>query len=342
MFAGILGKAQEHGIVYEVAMDEVKFHPFGESGKSSIGTAYLGGCSAVMIVSKYAAIVGHTAPLPPNSHPSDIHAGDRHAQERMDEVAKLYHTNRKYFKREGSWVLCAMYAGELGLPDQQRIMTDSFLKMGLLPDQVTYTVGEDRREPFPGQGTVYIDGNGVYIEDRKVSKDDIQLYQPEASSHGAVSPYYAYAPLETTRPYAYPATGASGSYMQSYYSQGTAVPSSSRLPANVEVSYSSTYGQKAATQSSQDATTSETHYIHDEEIEMVRKGNEDYYHFYFDGKKHETKKAEWVEVPTEVDGRQGFYWMYTSKRTGIRYWRWMLSDIPMSSKGKGKGKGKGR
>jgi hypothetical protein len=92
-------------------MDEVKFLAFGESHINSIGTAQLGSCSAVMIVSKYAAIVAHIPPHP-SSDLSDVHAGDRHCQKLMDEVAALYKEKRKYFPKDDSWVVCAIYKGE--------------------------------------------------------------------------------------------------------------------------------------------------------------------------------------------------------------------------------------
>jgi len=86
MAEGLLSIALQENTAYEVAMDEVKFLAFGQNDLTSIGTANLNGCSAVMIVSICGAILAHIPPRP-NAHAQDLEAGDRHAQAKMHEVA---------------------------------------------------------------------------------------------------------------------------------------------------------------------------------------------------------------------------------------------------------------
>jgi hypothetical protein len=311
MFDGFLGAARKQRTVYEVAMDEVKFFVFGEGGKASIGTAYLGGCSAVIIASSYAVILAHIPPRP-SADASDLHAGDRHAQEKMDEMAALYNANRTYFPRESSWVLCAMYAGELALPDQQKIMQDGLARLGLSFSLATYVVSDMNQERFPGQGTVYIDISGVYIEDQKVSKDYTQLGQWEASSSSqATSSYYPPNSSGTLGSYA-----AGPSTTPSYYSQGTAA--------------SADHPQYAA----QTSEAAGSEYIEDGDIKLILKGNEEYYRIRCNGKSHDTRKAGWVEMPTVVNGQPSSYWAYTGRLSGTIYWRWTLTDVTTSYKGK--------
>lgn len=95
-------------------------------------------------------------------------------------------------------------------------------------------------------------------------------------------------------------------------------------------------------QSSQAVGTSSTNareYIHDGDIKLVRKGKEEYYHFHCNEKKYETRKSDWIEIPSEVDGQS--CWVYKGKKTGTRYWRWTMDTVTTSYKGKDKGKGKG-
>ncbi|KAG9228139.1 hypothetical protein BJ875DRAFT_342699, partial [Amylocarpus encephaloides] len=155
----------------EVAMNEVKFMRFGENGMTSIGTANLNGCSAVMVLSNYGAILRHIAPLPDN-HADNPSAGDEHAQTKMDLLRSLYTLHQQCFPTgSNGWVVCAMFEGEVGLPDQQRIFGNTLTGLGLSCSLQTYKVSatRDRRYTWPGQGTVFIQGAGnnpiVYVED---------------------------------------------------------------------------------------------------------------------------------------------------------------------------------
>jgi hypothetical protein len=84
---GLLTQSIAQGTAYEVEMNEIKFLPFGENGLTSIGTANLNGCSAVMVLSNFGAILAHIAPLP-DDHGGNPEAGDEHAQSKMDHLVR--------------------------------------------------------------------------------------------------------------------------------------------------------------------------------------------------------------------------------------------------------------
>ncbi|TAQ86989.1 hypothetical protein B7494_g4696 [Chlorociboria aeruginascens] len=174
-------------------MNKVKFLAFRKSKVSSIGTANLNGCSAVMIVSRYGAILAHIPPRPPNSDPNDRHAGDRNTRARMDEVKALYTKHNKFFPAgTNSWVACAVYRGQLALPDQEKILQDGLDGLGFKQPFVTYVAGLEESS-FTGQGTVFIDGSKampvVYVEDNVVSKG----IDPSSSSANATKPSFSSA-----------------------------------------------------------------------------------------------------------------------------------------------------
>lgn len=131
-----LDEAKRSGAtVVEVAMDEVRGIVFGAKSQC-IGTVGLGGCSSVLIVSIYGAILAHIPPRPKDSDPTDISAGDRHVQVKMNEVVQLYTRFQSYFPTNTqSWVVCAVFQNNLALPDQQQIMCESLECLGLRVDK---------------------------------------------------------------------------------------------------------------------------------------------------------------------------------------------------------------
>ncbi|KAI9736072.1 MAG: hypothetical protein M1818_006248 [Claussenomyces sp. TS43310] len=172
--------------VYLVAMDEVRFLAFGQNGLTSISTRNLNGCSAVMIVSKQGAILGHFPPRP-SSYSQDLEAGDNHIRAKIREVAALYKSNQQYFPSGHNWVVCALFKGEVALPDQQKIMEDTLASLGLSSSLRTYEASKrNSKNWFPGQGTVFVDGGGpvpdVYIEDKRVSQ--------RSANPSAIESYY--------------------------------------------------------------------------------------------------------------------------------------------------------
>ncbi|KAL1850488.1 hypothetical protein Daus18300_012902 [Diaporthe australafricana] len=180
---GILATWEDTGSVLVVPMGEVRFIAF--SNTLAIGTRGLGSCSVALVVSQHGAILAHIPPLPlePSSPPasaqskaeSDPYAGDKNVRKMMGYVKDLYNYNRSFFPTSNTHVVCALYQGEVALPDQMAIMRDVFREMGLDPVRHTYDVPGNRA--IPGQGTViatsFLDGQfpSVWVEDKLVVGD---------------------------------------------------------------------------------------------------------------------------------------------------------------------------
>lgn len=199
-----------------------------------IGTDRLGSCSVILIVSPYAAIMGHISPRPHGSNPSDPNAGDNHVRSFMNQVTLYYHQSRQSFPTgSSSWVVCAVFGGAVALPDQQRIMEQGLRDIGLPVDtNQTYLV------PFttdnPDRGSVFVDGREgiirVYVEDRVVrtmTRGQPPLAIAGSSTATASQSYTTNVTPYTTTPSASIATTSSSTATQpSYGVQTTVQPSS--------------------------------------------------------------------------------------------------------------------
>ena len=179
MSQSLLAQSVAQCTAYEVVLNEIAFLPFGAYGLTSIGTANMNGCSAVVVLSKLGAILAHIAPLP-HDHVGNPEAGDEHAQSKMDLLKSIYRSNEQYFPPgSAGWVVCAMFEGVVALPDQQRIFQRALSDLNLPCSLKTYTVAATRAcsGTSPGHGTVFIQENGnnprVYIEDVEVTIRDL-------------------------------------------------------------------------------------------------------------------------------------------------------------------------
>ncbi|KZF20272.1 hypothetical protein L228DRAFT_249948 [Xylona heveae TC161] len=168
---GLLAEALSLNQAYEVYMDEVKFVLFDPTGpKRSVGTAGLNGCSVVTIISPLAAILAHLPPHPGRDW-HDPYAADRHVEAKMNELINLYRHVREYFRPENTtWVISAMFDGQVALPDQREIIENKLREAGLTSTRSTYMVVDATLFQGPGQGTVFVDARGgpsiVYVGDR--------------------------------------------------------------------------------------------------------------------------------------------------------------------------------
>ncbi|KAL5400595.1 hypothetical protein PMIN03_012244 [Paraphaeosphaeria minitans] len=134
----------------------------------SIGTDGLGSCSVVLVVSPYAALLGHVSPLPDNANPNDPLAGDNHVRSFMDRLTQYYLQYQQYFpKSPHSWVVCAVYRDSVALPDQQRIMETKLRDVGLKVD-ISKTYPVPTLTDHLDRGSVFVDARGstvqVYVE----------------------------------------------------------------------------------------------------------------------------------------------------------------------------------
>jgi hypothetical protein len=298
----LLDRAWAEGTAYNVAMDEVKFLQFDPSGLSSIGTANLNGCSAVMIVSIYGAILGHIPPRPDGTS-QDLDAGDRHARMKMQEVATLFTTYKNYFPSGGNtWVLCAVFQGEVALPDQQKIMQDGLSNLGLSLSSITYVVG--RMGSNPGKGTVFIDGSVqvpiVYVEDKNVSQGSTwpssasQYADSSSYSSGSTSGYPGYATQPSS--YATPAYATQLTY--------TAQPSSVK-------------GEGREKEGTAEGLLVET-------VKKEKDKNVFYQFTNEDSKTVQTRAGDWKEGSRYFEGKEYKCLVYIGKKSGKVYHTWQL------------------
>ncbi|KAL5397211.1 hypothetical protein PMIN02_002483 [Paraphaeosphaeria minitans] len=173
---------------------EVQMNAFDiafSSQTSSIGTDGLGACSVMLIVSPYAAILGHIAPRPDNADINDPHAGDNHIQSFMDRFTQYYLQCQSFFPQGPySWVVCAVFGDSVALPDQQSIMETKLRAVGLSADTSrTYRVPVT--EDHPDRGSVFVDARGstiqVYVENRVVQTINKVPTSAAAQSHVSTS-----------------------------------------------------------------------------------------------------------------------------------------------------------
>lgn len=162
------------GATLEVAMNEVRVVSFQTGPYKCIGTRNLNGCTAVTIVSPYAAILAHIAPRALDADSNDIDAGDNNCKAKMDQVVAFYNQYNQFFPPgRTTWVISALYRGQPALPDQRRIIEEKLQQAGLAYANAMYLVLEANEPRGPEKGTVLVDAtNGgqpiVYVEGEAV------------------------------------------------------------------------------------------------------------------------------------------------------------------------------
>ncbi|CRK14818.1 hypothetical protein BN1723_017406, partial [Verticillium longisporum] len=156
-FKGVVSSGLTAGDFHHVSPEEVKAKLeeatrklLGDGG--AVGTAGLGSCSVVAIASERAVILAHIPPLP-DLHSQRPDAGDANVRQMMKRVRRLYRDNRQFFDNAEGRVTCAIYAGEVALPDQVAIMQEQLRLLGFEPSTDYYQVPADANV---GRGTVVI------------------------------------------------------------------------------------------------------------------------------------------------------------------------------------------
>jgi hypothetical protein len=160
------------GQAYEVGMNRVRFLQFTLNNIRAIGTQNLNGCTAVAIVSPFAAILAHIPPMPyPTSDPN---VGMANLQTQMAAVFTLYGQNRTLFPTgTTSLVVGATIEGEIALDHQIAYVRQTLTQRQLTHHFAVYPVTMGGHGT-PAQGTVFIDarqGQGtpqVYVEDQRI------------------------------------------------------------------------------------------------------------------------------------------------------------------------------
>ncbi|KAL9103919.1 MAG: hypothetical protein Q9163_001067 [Psora crenata] len=168
-----LDEARIQNELQVVKMDEVGYPRF-RPGKSCLGTEDLNSCTAVIVVSKAAAILAHIPPRPP-SPSSDRATGDDHAKTKMNELSVLLRQHLSDFKEgPGGVIVYAVYEGEVALKDQKTIIEAQFAAWKLPSKTATYQVLGRKENRTVGKGTVLIDARKglpiVWVEDKHVAQ----------------------------------------------------------------------------------------------------------------------------------------------------------------------------
>ena len=166
--------ARQSNRLQVVKMNSVEYMRFQPGVKTFLGTEDLNGCTAVVIVSKDAAILGHISPRPSGQITSEA-TGDAHMRSKMQELRTLLHQHLSDFKQgTGGVVVYALYMGEVALSDQKRIIEDQFKSWKLPFTSVSYPVLKPGEPRSPAKGTVLIDAGGealiIWVEDKPVAR----------------------------------------------------------------------------------------------------------------------------------------------------------------------------
>lgn len=155
-------------------MNNVEYLRFQPGGKIFLGTEDLNGCTAVVIVSKNAAILGHISPRPSGQSIGQA-TGDAHMRAKMQELPILLSQHLSEFKQgTGGVVVYAIYMGAVALNDQKKLIEDPFKSWKLPFESVSFPVLKPGQPRPPAKGTVLIDAGGeapvVWVEDMLVAR----------------------------------------------------------------------------------------------------------------------------------------------------------------------------
>ncbi|KAL9100959.1 MAG: hypothetical protein Q9163_003723 [Psora crenata] len=158
-----------------VDMNQVKYLRFDPKTRICLETEHLNSCTAVVILSKNAAILGHFAPRPAPAN-ANTAVGDAHIKAKMNELRTLLGQHLQDFvQKPGSTsiVVYAVYMGATALQSQRDIIESQLKSWKMQFKSVPYPVLDSDQPREPAKGTVLIvpiDGGAeVYIEDKRVA-----------------------------------------------------------------------------------------------------------------------------------------------------------------------------
>ena len=178
-------KAKAGNKLEMVAMNQTKYVRFAAS-RTGLGTEDLNACTAVVIASSTAAILGHFSPRPPGAH-ADAAAGDAHIKAKMDQIFALLNSHKQDFPADHSTGLIAyaVYRGAVALPSQKTIIESRFKQWEIPLKRVEYIVLDSNQSRPPGKGSVM-----VLHQDAKVYlfvEDKARDVVPKPSSGSSVA-----------------------------------------------------------------------------------------------------------------------------------------------------------
>lgn len=163
-----------------VGMNQMKYVHFA-ANRHGLGTENLNACTAVVIASPTAAILGHFSPRPPGAS-ANTATGDAHIQAKMDEISALLQNHKQDFPQNHSTGLIAyaVYRGDVALPSQKTIIESRFKQWEIPLKHVEYIVLEPNESRPSGKGSVM-----VIYQDAKVYlfvEDKARDVVPKSSS----------------------------------------------------------------------------------------------------------------------------------------------------------------
>lgn len=156
-----------------VPMDDVRGRQICRSSTGYLGTVNLNGGTAVAIYSGGAVILAHISPLPTDHERLEL-TGDGNAALMMKRMRILFDTYHHDFKTKASaCVIYPAYQGQIALPDQLRIVSNTLESWGITPVYVSYKVAPSYLRG-PAAGTVLIDCReidkvSIFIEDVRLA-----------------------------------------------------------------------------------------------------------------------------------------------------------------------------
>jgi len=173
-----------------VEMNQVKYLRFEPKAKTCLGTEDLNSCTAIVVLSRNAAILGHFSPRPSTANPNTA-TGDTHIKAKMNELHTLLRQHLGDFTQKPgsvSVVVYAIYMGATALQSQKEIIEAQFKAWKMPFKSVPYQVTKELKGP--AKGTVLIDPRngapGLYVEDKLVL-DITATASPTAGSSVAES-----------------------------------------------------------------------------------------------------------------------------------------------------------
>ncbi|KAL9101391.1 MAG: hypothetical protein Q9163_003349 [Psora crenata] len=155
-------------------MNEVKYLRFEPKSNICLGTENLNSCTAIAIISKNAAILGHFSPRPSSTNVNTA-TGDAHIKVKLQELSALLSQHLSEFTQKpasASVVAYAVYIGVTALQSQKELI-ESQLKAWKMPFRsIPYQVLDKDQPRAPAKGTILIalgdNGPTVYVEDKSI------------------------------------------------------------------------------------------------------------------------------------------------------------------------------
>lgn len=159
---------RDRGDAILVPMNEVMSCHWGPD-QQFLATEGLNGCTAIAILSKFAGVLAHVAPM------TEVATGDQNTRELLQRVIQAYNTGRQHnvFPPATSVVLAAVYQGNVALPDAVDLIKRVLNRLEIPIMYKEYRVRERRQLRMSGETSIVLRGQSgcdpeVYINNQRV------------------------------------------------------------------------------------------------------------------------------------------------------------------------------